>query len=102
MVVSVEALQGSRKVTVPLQVVGLGKGLAATFSPTTVEVILSGPVAILDLLNPDTDVIVTIDLTGLMAGTYKIEPKIEIARNEIASESIFPGVISAIIKAGIP
>jgi YbbR domain-containing protein len=102
MFVSVQALQGSRKLSPKVQIVGLGNGLSATFSPLTVDVILSGPVAILDRLNPDTDIFVTIDLTGLAAGVYKVEPKIQISRSEIASESIFPGVISVTIKTGGP
>ena len=101
MYISVKALQGSRKLSPKVQVVGLAKGLSATLTPTTVDVILSGPVAILDRLSPDSDVIVTIDLTGFTVGTYNVEPKVQISHSEIASESTFPGVISVVIKVGL-
>jgi YbbR domain-containing protein len=102
MFVTIEALQGSLKVTPQVQVVGLAEGLTATVSPTVVDVILSGPLPILDQLDEDTDVIVTIDLTGLTVGTYNKEPKVQISRSEVISESIFPGVISVTITAGPP
>lgn len=98
--ITIRALQSSRKFNPQVQVVGLDKGLSATLSPKTVDLILSGPVAILNLLNPDVDVIVTIDLTGLGVGTYNREPNVQISRSEIIKESIFPSVIAVTIKAG--
>ena len=96
--VTVKALQSSRRLTPQVQVVGLGKGLAATISPKTVDLILSGPVAILNQLNTDVDVIVTVDLTGLSVGTYNEEPQVQISRSEIVKASIFPTVIAVTIK----
>jgi YbbR domain-containing protein len=96
--VTVKALQSSRRLTPQVQVVGLGKGLTATLSPKTVDLILSGPVAILNELNTDVDVIVTVDLTGLTVGTYNKEPEVQISRSEVVKASIFPTVVSVTIK----
>lgn len=95
--ITIEALQGSRSLEIPIQAIGLGEKLQADFSPMLVTVILSGPIPVLDQLRISEDVIVTVDLTDLKPGTHQIEPKVELQRSDIAVESILPVVISVTI-----
>jgi YbbR domain-containing protein len=97
--ITIDALHGSRSLDIVVQTVGLGNKLKATSSPEKVTVILSGPLPILNKLNPTEDIIVTVDLTGLKAGTYQIEPKVDLQRSDIIVESSFPVVISVTIEA---
>jgi YbbR domain-containing protein len=99
MFISIQALQGSTKVTVPVQVVGLKAGLTATIVPTTLDVILSGPLPVLNLIRIGEDIIVSVDATSLTPGTYQLEPRVQVFRSEVKAESIFPSVISITIKA---
>ena len=79
-----------------VEIIGLGKGLSAQVSPETVDVILSGPLPILDTLNRQ-DVRVTVDLTGLNLGTHQIIPKVEVLIADVFVESILPNTIEVVI-----
>ena len=56
-----------------------------------VEVILSGPLPLLDTLEPD-DVRVVLDLFGLTAGTHQIEPQIVVPEG-VTAQSINPATV---------
>jgi YbbR domain-containing protein len=79
-----------------VEIIGLGKGLTAQVSPTSVDVILSGPLSILDMLTRE-DVKITVDLTGLTAGTHQIIPKVEVLIGDVIVESILPNTIEVVI-----
>jgi YbbR domain-containing protein len=79
-----------------MNVVGLSEGLAAQVSPQTVDVIISGPLPVLDALTPQ-DIIVTVDVTGLSVGTYQINPTVEILVDNVIVESILPGTVEVVI-----
>lgn len=81
----------------PINVTGLGDGLAAQVSPQTVDVIISGPLPVLDALTPQ-DIIVNIDVTGLEAGTYQLTPTIKILVENVLVESILPGAIEVVLS----
>lgn len=55
---------------------GLGRGLEATFSPDTVEVILSGPLSELEALEAE-DVQVILDLSNYGPGTHSVSLTVE-------------------------
>jgi YbbR domain-containing protein len=55
---------------------GLGRGLGATFSPETVQVILSGPLSELEALQAG-DVQVVLDLSGYDPGTHFVPLTVE-------------------------
>lgn len=79
-----------------IKVIGLPDGLAATVSPQTVDVIISGPLPVLDVLTLQ-DVIVNVDVTGLEAGTHQLVPKVEVLVSNVLVESILPGTVEVII-----
>ncbi len=80
-----------------INAIGLSEGLMAHASPQTVDVIISGPLPVLDALTPQ-DITVNIDLTGLAAGTYQLTPTIEILVENVLVESILPGTIEVVIS----
>ena len=81
-----------------VEVVGLSPGLQAQLSPTTVDVILAGPLPVLNSLEP-SDVHIRIDLTGKTVGTYQLTPAI-ILPDGVTLQSILPGTVEVIISRG--
>ena len=81
----------------PITVIGLPAGLAAQIFPSTVDVIISGPLPTLDVLTPQ-DVIVSVDVTGLLLGHHQLEPHVEVLLDNVLVESILPGTIEVIIS----
>jgi YbbR domain-containing protein len=75
-----------------VQVEGLPSGFSAQVLPATVDVIISGPLPLLDTLTRQ-DIRVTVDLSGLTAGTYQLVPKVEILIANVKVESILPGTV---------
>jgi YbbR domain-containing protein len=99
--VTIGVQQGNRQILrVPITIIGLDEGLTAEISPDTVDLLLYGPLPILDSLNPLTDVRVTIDLSDLTVGVHQVEPKgdIDITGEEVTIQSIFPPAIEVQIK----
>ncbi len=79
-----------------IEIIGLESGLTAQVSPTSVDIILSGPLSLLDTLTRQS-VRATVDLTGLSAGTYQVTPKVEILITNIVVESILPNAVEVVI-----
>jgi YbbR domain-containing protein len=79
-----------------INVTGIANGLAAQTFPETVDVIISGPVPVLETLTAQ-DVTVTVDVTDLGIGTYQLEPKVDTPSN-ISFESILPGTVEVVLS----
>jgi YbbR domain-containing protein len=89
-----------------VEITGLPIGMEAKASPSSVDVILSGPLPVLDTLTRQ-DVHVTIDLTDLQPGVHQITPKVEVLTSNVVVESILPNTIEVVIsvpgaKTGTP
>ncbi len=101
-VVGVSAIEGSLTLTdVPVVAINLSPGLGASLSPSTVNIILSGPLPLLDALQ-SSDVRVVIDLTGVAAGTYQLVPRVELNGTELRVESVLPGSIEVTVGRATP
>jgi YbbR domain-containing protein len=85
----------------PVEVVGLAPNLSAHISPQTVDVILSGPLPVLDKLIA-SDVRVVIDLAGFSAGTHQVVPKVELLVQGIKVESINPATLEVVLSTPLP
>ncbi len=96
--VRISALLGAQRVTVTPTVEGLGAGLEADVSPSTVELLLSGPLPDLFAI-VEGDVAVVLDLTGLDTGTYQIRPVVDLPA-ALEVESILPQLVQVVITAG--
>jgi len=62
-----------------------------------VDVILSGPLPVLDSLFV-SDVHIRVDLTNLAAGTYQLTPTWSIGKPGVTVESILPGTVEVVIS----
>jgi YbbR domain-containing protein len=96
--VAISPIQTS--VTLPnlsINLIGLPDALAAQFSPQTVDVIVSGPLPVLEALTPQ-DITVNIDVTGLDVGTHQLTPKLETEVENVFKESILPGTVEVILS----
>ena len=95
--VGVEAIYNSTQILgVPVVTINLAGGLRATLSPPTMDVYISGPMNLLENISTSS-VHITLDLTGLAAGTYQLTPKVELDRPELRLDSALPGLIEVVI-----
>ena len=95
--VGIASIQSSRTISYsPVEMVGQANGLSAHLSTQTVDVIVSGPLPVLDSLL-FSDVHVQVDLTGLAPGTYQLTPKVSINKQNVIVESILPGTVEVVI-----
>ncbi|MEW6716633.1 MAG: CdaR family protein [Chloroflexota bacterium] len=95
--VSIAAVEGSVTISLPVERIGLNPGLQAVISPSSVDVILSGPLPELENLT-SADVRVVVDLTGLVEGTYQITPLVDILLAHVNVETILPASIEVILS----
>jgi YbbR domain-containing protein len=94
--VNVAAIEYSLTVQRLLEIRGLAPGLAAAASPDSVDVLILGPLPVLDNLTPE-DVRVVLDLTGLDVGTYHLTPQVVLLSDRLRSENVLPSQIEVII-----
>jgi len=79
-----------------LVVRGLGPGLSAETALQEVDVILSGPIPLLESMNED-DVFAILDLTGLVAGTHTVTPML-VVPDGIDQEAVIPETVEVVIR----
>ncbi len=89
--VSIEAIQSSQTTVITPEIQGLNPGFTSTVSPVTVEVILSGPLPLLETLEPN-DVRVVLDVFDLPIGTHQIEPQIVVPEG-VTAQSVNPAIV---------
>lgn len=89
--VGVAAIEGSLTFTNNrVEVDGLPAGMSAAISPETVDVILSGPLPVLDTLRTE-NLRVYVDLSAVVKiGAYQRAPQVEIRVSDLKVESILP------------
>ncbi len=85
----------------PVQVINLGPDLAGKASPDRVDVILSGPLLLLDELNA-SQVHVTVDMMNKDPGDYQVNPVVTVDIPTILVESILPGTIQVTVINATP
>jgi len=74
--------------------------LSAQVFPQTVDVIVSGPLPVLDALT-SKEITVSVDVTGLVAGTYQLTPDVKVSVGNVLVESILPGTVETVIAVPI-
>jgi len=96
--VGVAAIEGSLSLkNLPVTVIGLAPGLKTVVSPTLVDVILTGPLPVLETLQ-FSEIVITLDLTGLGAGTYQITPQVTLKENTVQVQSFNPAAVEVVIS----
>ena len=97
--VSISPIQTSLTLSsLPINVNGLSEGLSAQVFPPNVDIILSGPVPVLDALT-SKDITISVDCSGLQAGVYQLEPKVNPLVDNILIESLLPSTVEVVIAA---
>jgi YbbR domain-containing protein len=96
--VDIEPRTNSITINRPLDVRGVSDNLYALLSPDEVSIILTGPAAILNTLQPE-EIIVVIDVTDLEPGTYQITPQIIGIPAIIDASGPIPATIQVTISA---
>jgi len=81
----------------PINVIGLAEGLSAETFPPTVDVIVSGPLPVLDIL-ASQDVPVTVNVAGLGVGTYQLKADVNMLIDNVLVESILPGTVEVVLS----
>ena len=96
--VSIEAILGSLTISdKTLEIINLNPALFAQPSPSSIDIIISGPLPILDEFSVD-DLRVVVDVEELEAGEYQLVPTVEILNTAIKVESILPESIEITIS----
>ena len=91
--VSIKAIETSQRIRQDLTVTGLGPNLSVQISPDSVDVIVSGPLPVLDSLTRE-NVKVMLDLLHLVPGSYDIEPSVIVSGPDvIKTDTILPAFI---------
>ena len=76
---------------------GLRPSLKATILPEKVDIIISGPLNVLEEINPN-DLRIILDLSGFEPGTHTVEPKYSLNYPDIQIESISPTTFKITIE----
>jgi YbbR domain-containing protein len=96
--VGVATIEGSITISFNrVEVRGLSEGLVGKVSPETVDVIVSGPLPILDTLRSE-NLKVFVDMTDAKEGTYQRTPKVELTVGGVRVDSILPGTVEVIVS----
>lgn len=93
---SITPIEGGTTVRQEPVIQGVGSGLEATVALDTVEVILSGPLPLLESLGAD-DVFVILDLTGLLPGVHTVAPRV-VVPDQIRSAGVIPQQVEVVIS----
>ncbi len=94
--VSLAEIEGSITLTLPVEVVNLAPELSATISPETVDVIIAGPLFVLEQLSPENFQAV-IDVSGLPPGIYQREVVVEKLPNQVRIQTTIPETVEVTI-----
>jgi len=95
--VGIAAIEGSITLSdMEIEVEGLSDFLKAAISPEVVDVIISGPLPLLDTLTKNNFRVV-VDLTGEEAGTYQRVPTVVFDIPDLRVESILPESVEIIL-----
>ncbi|RPI33787.1 MAG: hypothetical protein EHM70_04935 [Chloroflexota bacterium] len=95
--VSVAAIESNVTLSLPVEVVGLRPGLSAEVAPSTVDLILSGPVPVLSALQP-SDLRVVVDVSGRSTGSYQITPTVSFLPSRVQIQSILPSSLQVTVR----
>jgi len=93
---TIEAIQSGLTLAVTPTLRGLSSNMNATANVDTVVLVLSGPLALMEPLQPE-DVEVVLDLTNLMPGDYTIIPVVEVPKGVII-QNIIPESVSVRVE----
>ena len=86
--------------TLPIEIIGLAPDLTATISPQTIDIIVAGPLNVLDTLTTD-NFRVTLDLSNLPPGIYQRTPVVDLYPEDIRIQTILPETVEVNIEVNL-
>ncbi len=98
--VTITAIVNTRNLEVPIEFQGLDPALAAEANPDVVTVLLTGPLAILETLEP-ADVRVVLNLVDYTQGSFVLIPEVIVGPTEIETQ-IVPESVEVTIGVAPP
>jgi len=93
--VSIAPLEDSRTIKAQLIVRNAGKGYEVTKALDVVDVIISGPLTLVDGVSRD-DIFAMLNLSGLLPGTHTIVPEIALPEG-VQAEGVLPETVEVVI-----
>jgi len=93
----ITAIESGTTVNVKPALNGLDEGLSASVALEAVEVILSGPLPLLDSMVSD-DIFVLLDLSGLLPGSHVVRPQV-IVPDGIQVQGMLPETVEVVVVA---
>jgi YbbR domain-containing protein len=100
--VSISPILGNIRITLPVIPIGLLPFQTAEISPERVELIISGPVPLLNMLE-SSDIEVVVDLRNFDLGTYIVDPEVNLLPEDLQVDSILPESVEVnVIRAPTP
>jgi YbbR domain-containing protein len=84
-----------------ITVENLPAGMTAQISPEVVDVIISGPLPVLDKIKAE-NIQVIVDLKDKIPGTYQVVPAIISNSDEVTVESVLPGTVEVVVQSITP
>lgn len=94
--VGVAAIEGSLRFTLPVNALGLPPELVAAISPAVVDIIVQGPLPLLETLTPASFRLV-VDLTNFTEGVYQIMPVLDLIPDDVQLQAIIPETVEVTI-----
>jgi YbbR domain-containing protein len=95
---SIAAQESTLPITLPIEAIGLPPDLEASFSPESVDLLLAGPLPILNNLKP-AEVRVVANLGGMEPGVYQVSPVVDLLPNQVRIIYIQPDMVTASISS---
>lgn len=97
--VGIASIEGSITLNdLTVEVINLPTGLTAQISPQWIDVILSGPLPLLEQAR-QTNIQVVVDAQGLTAGTYQLEVQVILQINDIQVDSVLPSSVEVVLTS---
>ena len=89
--IGVQPLIGTRTIKRAPVLIGMSPTFSSTVSPDTVDILLNGPLPRLNTLT-DNDVVVELDVTGLVTGVHQLTPVVRVPEG-ITAQSVLPATV---------
>ncbi len=94
--IDIAPIEGNLKLTIPVEVLGLSPEFAAQISPPVIDIIVFGPLPVLDGLT-SASFRAVVDLTNLTTGTYLLTPELDLVPTEVQVEGMVPESVAVTI-----
>ena len=94
--VTIEAIESTTRTTVAVTPINVSSSLIAAFDPGSVELLLTGPLPVLNALAP-ADLVAEVDLAGLGAGTFTVPVRVGVPEGVLV-DSVQPETVTVTLS----